>query len=349
MALKDIAKFGKGAVMAPPDARNYLWEQVMGVGELSPFDWGTGYGVEKAIGQQLKVEHQDGSSSCVAQAVSKYGEVLGIDENNGILPDLSAKDIYSRIFLPSGGAYIAEGMRVLVKRGVVKESTNPSYENGNPPSEAFMRQIVEGNDSEAMLFSTKSYVTTRKTSIEQIAQMIRDNKGVVTGFTGTNRGWSQPDVRPPQPNEPVSAYWGHAVFLGRAEMRNGRQMIGFLNSWGRGWGEDGWGWFDESYLPYMFDLNTFVDKVNIINNINKNMRHVILPNGEQMLLDDNLKLAGSIGDEIDLAAISANGNKLTEPPQAIKPEDLAGYLLFSLVDKSRAAKKIKEITDLLNI
>lgn len=122
----DVSQFGKGAVEdLSPDPRNFKYESLVMAAALIPFDWNKGFSVEERAGK-LKVDHQNGSSSCVAQAWSKYQEVLEAIE--GIKVDLSAKDIYSRIFQPQGGAYIMDGAKLLVNRGVVKESINPSYE-----------------------------------------------------------------------------------------------------------------------------------------------------------------------------------------------------------------------------
>lgn len=248
-------QFGKGALRAPEDKRNYIYEEILGAGE--PFDWGKGFDIEEKTGK-LKVENQNGSSSCVAQATSKYLEVLNIlDEEKFV--DLSARDIYSRIFIDGGGAYIVDGMKLAVNRGVLREATAPSYDNGKPPSEAYMRIKIEGNEEEAKIYSSKSYATTKKQNIDFIAQMIRDNNGLVSGFVGTNEGWKTADIRPPKQGE---TGWQHAVYLGKARIRNGKKMIGLLNSWGEEAGEKGWQWFSEDYLPQMFDLWTLMDNIN---------------------------------------------------------------------------------------
>lgn len=61
-----------------------------------------------------------------------------------------------------------------------------------------------------------------------------------------------------------------------------------------------------------------------------NMRYVILGK-EQYLLDDNLKIALNIGDEIELAKLQLHG--LSGTPETIT--SLTGYLIYPLVDKLR--------------
>ncbi len=254
--------FGKGAIrQLNPDPRNYLIEAMKPIGAMVPFDWNKGFSVEEKAGN-LRIENQNGSSSCVAQAWQGYQEVLEAIE--GVNVNLSAKDIYSRIFQPEGGAYIMDGAKLLVNRGVVLEASNPSYQNGNPPTESFMRELIASSDAEATIYGSKSYATTNNNnSLEWIAQIIKDNNGAVSGFTGSNEGWQTADVRPPKDGETL---WGHAVYLMGACMRNGRQAIKFKNSWGTGWGENGYGYFYVEYLPQLFDLWTLVDKPNQPNN-----------------------------------------------------------------------------------
>jgi len=283
----NIENFGKGCVLQPTDERDIIYEEVMKT--PLPFDWKKGFNIEKRLGIKLKVEHQNGSSSCVSQAFSKYLEVLEfIDSGNQT--DLSAKDMYSRIFLPDGGAYLRDGAKLAVKRGVTRELTNPSYMNGTPPTEAFMRELIEGNEGEAIKFSSKSYASvTSRGGIDHIAQTIRDNNGVVTGVSGDNQGWGETVVKPPKYRE-----WGHAIYLGRAEIINGKKYIGLLNSWGEGVGDKGWQWLGEDYLDYMFDLWTLVDFINIINKTMKLIREKDRPETYAVVNGHNYYIGGPL-------------------------------------------------------
>jgi murein DD-endopeptidase MepM/ murein hydrolase activator NlpD len=60
------------------------------------------------------------------------------------------------------------------------------------------------------------------------------------------------------------------------------------------------------------------------------MRYVIL-NGEQFLLDDNLKIAFNIGDEIELAKLQLHG--LSGNPETISSLD--NYLIYPMVERPR--------------
>ena len=237
---KFIIPTNPGCILDTPDSRDYIIEDILGA--PAKFSWDKGFDIEKEIGQKLKVETQGSSSSCVAQAFSKYLEVLEIVDKS--FTDLSAKDIYSRIYIPPrGGARLRDGAKLAVSRGVATEISNPSYMNGKPPTEKFMREKIEGLEAEAKKFQSKSYATTTHNSIDFFASYIRDHHGLVSGVLGDNDGWHSAFVKPPK-----TIKWGHGIYFGRARLINGKKYLGFLNSWSKNWGNDGWGWLDEDYF-----------------------------------------------------------------------------------------------------
>jgi len=202
----------------------------------------------------IKVENQGSSQSCVAQSFSKYAEVLEKIEKNQFT-DLSAKFIYSRIFVPQGGAQIRDGAKIVSTFGVTKEEYDPSY----PAEETRMRE--RNNElsvlEDALVHKSSGYVTIwHKEDVEIIKQAIYQNKGVVSGFIGSNEGWQTEIVRPPKSGE---SEWGHAVYLIGWDNQN---RIKFLNSWGEGWGNNGKGTIDPSYWQVggkTFSLWTLAD------------------------------------------------------------------------------------------
>lgn len=255
---------GTGAIPDEKDERDYKYEDVMGAISLPE-----NYNVLDELPYKIKVENQGQSSSCVGQAWSKYIEVLNyFDEKKE--RDASAKFVYSRIFVPQGGAHIRDGASLCVDVGVSQEHLDPSYENGQPPSEAYMRIK---NESVAVLENAKVYQAKEyrtiwhQENVETIKQAIYANKGVVSGFSGDNEGWASEIVMPP-----VSVKWGHAVYLIGWEKINGEDYILFLNSWSSGWGRKGIGLVHPSYWRQggvTFSLWTLTDK-----QTNKSMKTV---------------------------------------------------------------------------
>lgn len=75
---------------------------------------------------------------------------------------------------------------------------------------------------------------------------------------------------------------------------------------------------------------------------NKKMKYVIDEKNEQYLLDDELKIALSIGDEIELKELQKRGLK----GQPSNVNNIKEYEIYPLVRKSRWSRLIKTLKDL---
>lgn len=248
--------FKPGAIKDDPDARDYQWEEV--AGGSAPFDWATGFDVEKTIGGRvgnpnfrLISNDQNGSGSCGGQAWSKYDAVqrtmiLGVP-----FQERSAKYVYSQVFAPGGGSGARAIGGILTSQGCSLESLCPSYEHGLPPSEAFMEQtadITPAARDDAPNDQARSYAQV-PLDINSLAQAIRDTYGVVIGIYGTSNGtWGSAYPTPPTDGAETPGAWAHWMYFGKAEVVNGKNMIAGLQSWGPGIGQNGWQWFDANYI-----------------------------------------------------------------------------------------------------
>lgn len=255
-----------GAHPDPFDPRDYKAEALMGAAAL-PAE----YDVQNELAAHLPIDDQDGSSSCTGQAWRKYAEVLELLENKALKP-FSARWFYAQTYIANGGAYIRDGAALAVGKGAALESDVPSYQNGQPPNETFMRtQDFLGKPeilARARIYEAKSYAVITSKDFGMIQQAIYQNKGCVAGFVGSNAGWSQPGgiVRPPQPGE---AQWGHAVYLRGWKIINGLTEIIVHNSWGQGWGDKGQGYVGLDYFANpdnIFNPWTLIDRPDIIPN-----------------------------------------------------------------------------------
>lgn len=220
------------------DARDYAYRDVM---SAVPFDWAKGFDVNDALGLPRKAQDQGSSSSCVGQGYAKLCRNVW-KAMSGVAKWFSAKWIYAHIFLAGGGAYMRDGAKLVTTVGPVSEESVPSYEGGMPPSEAFMRDC---RDTPALLAEAKRFerfdyraVEGDVDDIEVFARAIRDCHGVNGGFTGTNPGWTRPDIREPLAAE---SQWGHDVCLDAAGVMDvdghlfapkGTKCLFTLNSWG---------------------------------------------------------------------------------------------------------------------
>jgi len=260
---------GTGALKDPVDPRDFRYEEVAAAGE--PVDWEKGFDIERELSFKLPVKNQDGSGSCVGQGWAYYGAVLNTVEE-GFYDEQSAKAIYSQIQLglSGGGAYIRDGAKLFVNWGSLRESVVPSYNNGQPPTEAFMKLKTWKTpemDALAKVLQAKEYRTFMAAqNMDMFAMAIRDNHGVVGGVEGTNNGtWGGFEPQPPGPNR---ADWGHCIYFGKFGIDSKGKYISTPNSWGtRGRDSlhpDGWqklrqNWFDSIW---MFNPWTLVDKDN---------------------------------------------------------------------------------------
>jgi hypothetical protein len=200
-----------------------------------------------------KVENQNGSLSCVGQSFAKYAEILEKIETNGF-KDLSAKFIYSRIYLPQGGSYLRDAAGVVCDLGVSEESLDPSYPNDEQSMR--VKNVKPDVLDNALTYKAKGYASIwHKDNVEIVKQAIYQNKGVVASFYGSDGGWQKALVTPPKPGQSV---WGHAVYLIGWDEQN---RILFLNSWGEGWGNKGIGILHPDYWTggYAFSLWTLTD------------------------------------------------------------------------------------------
>lgn len=246
-----------GAIKDTPDVRDYHYQGV--AAGSAPFDWSKGFDVEEVLSAKLKIpgfkipwKDQNGSFSCGGQAWSYFMQVIEAIAT-GTFEERSSKYIYAQTFVPPGGGSSGRtNSDLCVDQGDCRETVLSSYENGQPPSEEFMRRAiditpearVDAKKARALLFSIV------ENNIDALAQAIRDNNGVVIGISGSNNGtWWTVSPTPPSPG---SVEWGHWLYLGKAKLVNGEKKVGALNSWGEKVGEKGWQWFGDKYFASGF-------------------------------------------------------------------------------------------------
>lgn len=226
-----------GALKDLKDDRDLLYTDVMGVPE---FDWEKGFSVTEELGIEHITQDQGSSLSCTGQAMAAYTRF--VLASLGAPPDfLSAKWIYGAIALPSGGAYLREAIKRVANIGPNKEIYVPSYENGDPPNEWFMRDLDETPEllEAAKKLDRFSYrmVPGDTASIDLMALAIKDGFGALGGFTCSNTGFCRPDCVPPEQGEKK---YGHALALTGAGLLDidlptipkGTKCVFTPNSWG---------------------------------------------------------------------------------------------------------------------
>lgn len=238
----------------PVDERDFSYAPLLAMG-AHDIDWERGFSVYDELGIKPESFDQGSSSSCVAQATAAHIRVwlkrlLGMDD------DWSRRFIYSHISLGrDAGAYLRDGVKFAASVGSVLERLIPSYiDGGLPPSESFM--LSKDGITEQILADAKKWdkftyrmIPGGTDDIGLFAHAIRNNGGVVGGFVGSNAGWLQPKVRPPQGRE---VYWGHAVFLSGYGMYEGEPCLFTRNSWGGRYTIRGGRWEGYQAIPVSY-------------------------------------------------------------------------------------------------
>lgn len=257
-------EFNPGAIFKSPDENAPHYNEV-GYGS-QPFDWDLGYDIElemgvatKTSGFKLPIKNQGQSGSCGGQAESYLGESIGA-LNLKSFEEKSAKFTYAPVAAPGGGSSGDELANRSENVGWGSEALTPSYQNGQPPTEAFMEQVQDITPDATQHASIDRAISNAlvNVDIDSIAQAVRDNGGVRIGIAGSNNGtWLSEFPQHPNTGDTL---WYHWVDICKAQMINGKKMIGFPNSWGTAAGNQGWQWLDENYVntTYIFEARTYV-------------------------------------------------------------------------------------------
>jgi len=282
---------GKGVFEDKTDHSDFKYDGM--ALSAAPVDWDKGYDVEKELDIHINLKHQGPSSSCVGQGWSYQIAVHDCVETGKSYDEVSAKAVYSQIYLPSGGAYIRDGAKLAVDWGALKEAIIPSYESGNtPPSEPFMREIgwkTPQRDKEAEALKSKEYrVIGDVENIDIVATAIRDNYGVVFGVYGENNGtWNSNEPKPPSSD--LKRDWAHCIYGGKYGRDNISKWVSIPNSWGTRGSDslhpDGWQKLRPEYFnkKIMFNPWTLTDKPNF--EMSDEAKRVLAQNEKKIIME----------------------------------------------------------------
>ncbi len=272
----DETKLGKGLVPDKDDDRDLRYDEVLWAGTvMSDAEWQQWYDIEKELGIDIPIKDQKSSESCVWQGSSYYVWVLNAVET-GKYTEVSAKSIYSQIFLAWGGAQLRDAASLICSWGALEESVVPSKRSDGSVDEAFMEDKSWLNNSMTQLAKNlewKSYASMRGLGIDYFARAIKDNHGCFWGVTGTNNGtWLSLEPQPPTDATPQSSLWNHCLFFGKFGIDSKGKFIATPNSWNKLWTDtlhpDGWQKIRENYFVennhWIINPWTIVDKPNLI-------------------------------------------------------------------------------------
>lgn len=281
-------QFYTGAIEAPYDDRHYGYDEYVEAFGAIEIDWERGFDIRDVFGSDFEIKDQKKTLSCVGQAWSyqawAYQVIEAMKMNDASLAELqekkpesvqpiSAKAIYSQIHIPSGGAYIYKGGKLLANWGALFEKEVPFYREDGTVDEKFARDkswMTPERERLAQVLKGKHYRIIRAlNNMDLFAQAIIENMGVVGGVRGANgHGWNSERPRPPSDGYGT---WGHCIWYPAFGTDERGRFIATPNSWGRkSWSErwkkgsrPGTGW-QKLYIDYFksgvqFDPWTYTD------------------------------------------------------------------------------------------
>lgn len=243
-----LRKMARRAIQ--PSRKNQL-------GGAFPFNWTVGYDSELFTGK-LKIKDQGRTFSCGGQAASRWLEIASKVQKGITLDEQSAKSIYSIIDYPGGGTTVGAIQRAITKVGAVSEAVVPSYDKGQLPTEAFITdETWRTKENIVSAMSKIGWVPQPvETTIEAVAEAMRDTGAVIIEFAGFNNGtWFTP-----YPRVSKETGWRHFICSKSAETSEIGKQVSFYQSWGESAGNSGIQHFTEDWFTSgkIEDAFTFV-------------------------------------------------------------------------------------------
>lgn len=257
------------------------------IGSNGGTDWDAEqmFHVKHLLGFMPPIKDQGPTSSCSGQAIAQYAYILNALEysssynfngnKNGellksILPQFSAKSIYSRISLGfHRGAYAGDAVREWVANGINTEKSVPSYgENGLPLSEESMIDRSWENSyfdkHIALNFqpSGDARLIRNIETIDTVALAIEQGFSCLLGLrVGSGTKWRDYYLSPP-----TTVRSGHFVVGVGLEKYKNKRGICIINSWGEDVGKKGEQWISEDWFSTgnVFSPYVVVDKPNYL-------------------------------------------------------------------------------------
>ena len=245
--------YGLGCLKDPTDNRDILMGAVLARAAAPPAADSIDY-----TDRMSPVRDQGNEGTCVG-----FASVVGVREyqeqkEHGRLIELSPRYVYHHCKQIDGepgreGTHLRVAMKVLLKQGVCREECWPyrPYQNDSPCEEA---------DVQARPYRIRSYA--RLAGVFEMERSLTANGPFLTGVQVFPSWFEDEDNggKIPLPSDDDKSVGGHAICV--VGYDRGEQLFKFKNSWGKDWGEDGYGYLPYDYLDlYSLDSWSVTDLI----------------------------------------------------------------------------------------
>lgn len=237
-------KYGLGCLKSPYDARDYMFSSVA-------------YGLQKERfpREYISMEHllpfnQGSTSMCCACATAMSRLIWERNENPtidlfspGYIYGNRCKSVVVDGVYDGEGMYLKDALKQLNSAGVCFYDRLPTFGNYKQVNSAYLT-VKDEADKEAFPYRTTSYYAVK--TEREIKKAIMTTGSVLISFLVTS-GWYDA-----QDDGIIPTYGtiegGHAVLLVGWKIINDKQYWVILNSWGKDWGDEGYGYIETTEM-----------------------------------------------------------------------------------------------------
>lgn len=211
--LTGVVFLGKGGLLDVPDPEDYQFSFIFpNTGDV--VDWTKEFRLPEPPDT-----NQRSSDCCVGEASSFYHWQLTGKQ-------YAVRSVFAYIAAPDG-AYFRDGPKRITEFG---QQTYEQVPDPDPKTEKNMRSKVGLDPNLALKERELSYYAASST-MDSIAQAVRNFKGCTVGLLGTNAGWSDLTNPKPPPSPGPGAEWGHDLYVFGYHMHDGQKCIIAKSSW----------------------------------------------------------------------------------------------------------------------
>jgi hypothetical protein len=232
---------GKGYLVDPVDTRD------VSISTLN-LNAPTNLGID-LVTPAIIIKDQGATSSCVGQSIATAMQIAYIQDYKPC-PPLSASFVYYNARfdendLTDNGTYIRLAMRSVMKIGLCEEA-NWSFSslniNKKPSILAYRSAMAQRG--------LRGYYRIQPTDLQSVIAAIHARKPIVAGWNIGEKFFAAGTYV----DKTMLGTAGHAMVIAGHRLLNGKDYFKIINSWGTGFGSNGFVWADVDFVSSAKDM-----------------------------------------------------------------------------------------------